>query len=108
MYDADWPRSDMFIVYYTGGNLLEAANISHMARKLDERLFLVSTPETQSKPYHHIKRLAAPEAQSKLYPHVKRLAAPDALFVGRLAALPKFKGMQPGTTKWVGSLMQAG
>lgn len=92
MYDADWPRSDIFIVYYTGGNLLEAANISHMARKLEERLFLVSTPETQSKLYHHVKRLAVPEA----------------LFVGRLAALPKFKGMQPGTTKWVGSLMQAG
>jgi hypothetical protein len=92
MYDADWPRSDIFIVYYTGGKPLEATNISHMARKLEERLFLVSTPETQSKLYHHVKRLAAPEA----------------LFVGRLAALPKFKGMQPGTTKWVGGLMQAG
>ncbi|HBF90497.1 MAG: hypothetical protein CME99_04300 [Hyphomonas sp.] len=89
MHDTEWPRSDMFIVYYTGGKLLEAANISHMARKLDDRLFLVLSPETQSRLYHH----------------VKRLASPDALFVGRLAALPKFKGMQAGTTKWVGSHM---
>ena len=47
MHDTEWPRSDMFIVYYTGGKLLEAANISHMARKLDDRLFLVLSPETQ-------------------------------------------------------------
>lgn len=79
----------MFIVYYKGGETLEAENISQMARKLEDRLFLVSTPETQSKLYHHIKRLAQP----------------DALFVGQLAALPKFKGMQAGTTKWVGSHM---
>lgn len=79
----------MFIVYYKGGEMLEAENISQMARKLEDRLFLVSTPETQSKLYHHIKRLAQP----------------DALFVGQLAALPKFKGMQAGTTKWVGSHM---
>tara|TARA_B100000749_G_C18433196_1_gene468858 strand:- start:1834 stop:2079 length:246 start_codon:yes stop_codon:yes gene_type:complete len=81
----------MFIVYYKGGDVLEAENVSHSARKLEDRLFLVSTPETQSKLYHH----------------VKRLAQPDALFVGRLAALPKFKGMKAGTTKWVGSLMSA-
>jgi len=79
----------MFIVYYKGGETLEAENISQLARKLEDRLFLVSTPETQSKLYHHIKRLAQP----------------DALFVGQLAALPKFKGMQAGTTKWVGSHM---
>ena len=79
----------MFIVYYKGGETLEAENISQLARKLEDRLFLVSTPETQSKLYHHIKRLAQP----------------DALFVGQLAALPKFKGMQVGTTKWVGSHM---
>lgn len=91
MLDSDWPQSDMFIVYYKGGDVLEAENVSHSARKLEDRLFLVSTSETQSKLYHH----------------VKRLAQPDALFVGRLAALPKFKGMKAGTTKWVGSLMSA-
>ena len=91
MIDPDFPDADMFVVYYTGGKVLDAANISLMTRKLDERLFLVSTPE----------------AQSRLYHHVKRLAEPDALFVGRLDSLPKFKGMEDGTTKWVRRVMDA-
>ena len=91
MSDIPSLKISMFVVFYSGGKPLEAANISRMARKLEERLFLVFTPETQSRLYHHVKRLAAPEA----------------LFVGQLAALPKFKGMQSGTTKWVRRHMEA-
>lgn len=76
MIDPDLPDANMFVVYYTGGKMLQASNISLMTRKLDERLFLVSTPETQSRLYHH----------------VKRLAQPDALFVGRLDSCPNSKG----------------
>jgi hypothetical protein len=89
MIDPDLPEADMFVVYYRGGAALEAASISRMTRRLDTRLFLVSTPQTQSKLYHHVKRLAQPEA----------------LFVARVDALPKFMGMEEGTTKWVRGMM---
>lgn len=89
MIDPGCPEARMFVVHYRGGEVLDASNISALTRKLDARLFLVCTPQTQSKLYHH----------------VKRLAVPDALFVGRLDALPKFMGMEAGTTKWVRGLM---
>ena len=55
MIDPDLPDANMFVVYYTGGKMLQAQ--------------------------------------------------PDALFVGRLDSLPKFKGMEEGTTKWVRRMM---
>lgn len=72
---------DLYIVYMadTDFRFAEAPNIT----VLTDGLYLVRTDQTRSQLYHSIKRRAAPRQ----------------LMVARLADVPKFKGMKPGSLK---------
>ena len=78
----------LFIVFFES-----ARDVSEIVEKLEMvkfsfGLYLVHSTQTQSKLYHSIKHAIKPEV----------------LFVGKLKDDPKFKGMEPGTLKWIRSL----
>ena len=82
------PTPQLFVVFFESATDPSAIAEELNMVKLSFGLFLVHSSLTQSKLYHKIKWAVEPEN----------------LFVGKLKDLPKFKGMEAGTLKWVRSL----
>lgn len=78
-------NSRLFVVAVEGGTDFDLPAEAGQSKRLSPGLLLVDSELSQPKLYHAIKRQARP----------------DALFVGSLSQAPKFKGMAPGSLRWL-------